>query len=182
MPHYAEPPYSPNHVPERFDKDEYLAKYPLIMTTGARHFAFFHSEHRQMPHLRALNPNPEFEIHPDTAEKYGVRHGDWCWIENHLGRVQLKANVSPVLDPSTISLDHAWWFPERAAEDTGNGCYDTYVSNSNVIIEAGCGESGFGNNCKSHMCRVYACAPEEIIGDTDMDEIVSRFAPNEELV
>ena len=182
VPHYAEPPYSPNQVPERFDKDEYLAKYPLIMTTGARHFAFFHSEHRQMPHLRALNPNPEFEIHPDTAEKYGVRHGDWCWIENHLGRVQLKANVSPVLDPSTISLDHAWWFPERAAEDTGNGCYDTYVSNANVIIEAGCGESGFGNNCKSHMCRVYACAPEEIIGDTDMDEIVSRFAPNEELV
>ena len=34
VPHYAEPPYSPNQVPERFDKDEYLAKYPLIMTHG----------------------------------------------------------------------------------------------------------------------------------------------------
>ena len=63
------------------------------------------------------------------------------------------------------------------------GSYDTYVvQRQRASSQAGCGESGFGNNCKSHMCRVYACAPEEIIGDTDMDEIVSRFAPNEELV
>ena len=91
-------------------------------------------------------------------------------------------NVSPVLDPSTISLDHAWWLPERDPEDNGNGCFDTYISNANVVIEAGCGESGFGNNCKSHMCRVYKCEPEEIIGDTDMQMISERFAMNEELV
>lgn len=88
-----------------------------------------------------------------------------------------------MLDPSTISLDHAWWFPERAAEDTGNGCYDTYVSNANVIIEAGCRrERGSATTASRTCARVYTCAPEEIIGDTDMDEIVSRFAPNEELV
>lgn len=180
VPHYAEPPYSPNQVPERFNKEEYLAKYPLIMTTGARHFAFFHSEHRQIPHLRALNPDPAFEIAPETAEKYGIKDGDWCWIENHLSRVQLKASVSPVLDPSTISLDHAWWFPERDPEDTGKGCYDTYASNANVIVEAGCGESGFGNNCKSHMCRVYKCEPDEIYYETNMAELEKRFAPVKE--
>lgn len=188
VPHYAEPPFSPNQVPDRFNKDEYLEKYPLIMTTGARHFAFLHSENRQMPHLRALNPDPIFEIHPEMAEKCGVKDGDWCWIENHLGRVQLKAVVEPILDPSTVALDHAWWFPERDAEDevteegTHLGCYGTYASNANVIVEAGCGESGFGNNCKSQMCRVYKCAPEEIYGETDMREIVAKFSPDEEMV
>ncbi|WP_165061151.1 molybdopterin-dependent oxidoreductase [Adlercreutzia sp. ZJ154] len=188
VPHYAEPPFSPYNVPARFNKEEYLEKYPLIMTTGARQWASFHSEHRQFPHLRALHPNPEFEIAPETAEKYGISDGDWCWIENHLGRIQLKANVSPILDPSTVALDHAWWFPERQGEDRLDkdgkhlGSYDTYASNPNVIVQAGCGESGFGNNCKSQMCRVYKCELDEIYGETDMREIVEKFSPNEELM
>ncbi len=186
VPWYSEPPYSPYKVPERFNKEEYLEKYPLIMTTGARQWASFHSEHRQIPHLRALHPNPEFELAPETAEKYGIKTGDWCWIENHLGRIQLKANVSPILDPSTIALDHAWWFPERNPEDELDkdgkhlGCYGTYASNANVIVEAGCGESGFGNNCKSHMCRIYKCQPDEVYCDTNMDEIVEKFSPVKE--
>lgn len=188
VPHYAEPPFSPNQVPAKFNKEEYLEKYPLIMTTGARQWPSFHSEHRQIPHLRAIHPNPEFEISPGAAEKYGISHGDWCWIENHLGRVQLKANVSPVLNDETVALDHAWWFPERDPEDKFDedgkrlGSYDTYASNPNCIIVAGCGESGFGNNCKSQMCCVYKCEPDEIYGETDMREIVERFSPNEELV
>jgi anaerobic selenocysteine-containing dehydrogenase len=188
VPHYAEPPYSPYRIPGRFDQEEYLAKYPLIMTTGARQWASFHSEHRQVPHLRALHPNPEFEISPQTAADLDIKQGEWCWIENHLGRVQLKANIQPILDPRVVSLDHAWWFPERDAEDSFDkdgkriGSYGTYASNPNVIIEAGCGESGFGNNCKSHMCKVYPCAPDEVYGETDMDEFAKRFAANEELI
>lgn len=170
VPHFAEPPVSPYSTPE------YAEEYPLIMTTGARQWASFHSEHRQIPHLRALHPDPEFEIAPATAEGLGIKQGDWCWIENHLGRVQLRANVSPVLDPRVVSLDHAWWFPERDPEDTGTGCYGTYASNPNVITQAGCGESGFGNNCKSYLCKVYKCGAGEVIAEADMSEIAERFS------
>ena len=103
-------------------------------------------------------------------------------------RAQFKANVSPILDPSTVALDHAWWFPERQGEDRFDkdgkrmGSYDTYASNANVLVQAGCGESGFGNNCKSQLCRVYKCADDEIYGETDMREIWQKFAPKEELV
>ncbi|MDR0500327.1 MAG: molybdopterin-dependent oxidoreductase [Coriobacteriales bacterium] len=188
VPHYAEPPYSPYNVPDGFNKEEYLQRYPLIMTTGARQWASFHSEHRQIPHLRALHPNPEFEISPQTAAERGIKQGDWCWIENHIGRIQLKANIQPILDSRVVSLDHAWWFPERDAKDSLDkngkrmGSYGTYASNPNVIIQAGCGESGFGNNCKSQLCQVYLCEPEEIYAQTDMAEIALRFAPNEELI
>jgi anaerobic selenocysteine-containing dehydrogenase len=187
VPHYAEPPYSPYCIPEHFDRQAYLQKHPLIMTTGARQWASFHSEHRQIPHLRALHPQPEFDIAPETAASLGIRQGDWCWVENHLGRVQLKANIQPILDARVVSLDHAWWFPERAPEDSFDkdgkrlGCFGTYASNPNVIIEAGCGESGFGNNCKSHMCRVYPCAADEVYAEADLRELARRFAMNRRL-
>lgn len=187
LPIYSEPPFSPYHLPELIEEEDpdYREQFPLIMTTGARQWASFHSEHRQIPHLRALHPEPEIEMHPETAEKLGIKTGDWCWVENHLGRVQLKARIEPILDPQVVALDHAWWFPERDAADAYDedgkhlGHYGTYASNPNVIIQAGCGKSGFGNNCKSQLCRVEKCAPEEVYADVDMEAFAERFAPKE---
>ncbi|MDR2108778.1 MAG: molybdopterin-dependent oxidoreductase, partial [Coriobacteriales bacterium] len=149
VPHFAEPPISPYSDPE------YAKDYPLILTTGARQWASFHSEHRQIPHLRALHPDPSIEIHPKTAEPLGVREGDWVIVENSLGKIRMKAVLTAALDERVVSCDHAWWFPEKDPEDKGGGCYGTYESNANVLIKAGCGESGFGNNCKCTMCRIY---------------------------
>ena len=155
VPVYGEPPYGPIGSPELMEE------YPFILTTGARQWASFHSEHRQIPHLRALHPWPEFIIHPEPAAELGIRTGDWCYLENHLGKIKMKANVSPETDPQVINCDHGWWFPEREPEDTGNGCYDAYISNPNVIIESGCGMSGFGNNVKCMVCKVYKVPDEE---------------------
>lgn len=155
VPVYGEPPYGPIGSPELMEE------YPFILTTGARQWASFHSEHRQIPHLRAIHPWPEFIIHPDAAAENDIHTGDWCYLENHLGKIKMRAKVSPEVDPRVISCDHAWWFPERDAEDHGDGCYETYVSNANVLIEAGCGESGFGNNVKCMVCKVYRVPEEE---------------------
>ena len=79
LPYFREPAYSPYSQPE-------LAKeYPLILTTGARTYASFHSEHRQMKSLRQINDQPEFELHPDTAAELGLKDGDWCIIETPFG-------------------------------------------------------------------------------------------------
>ena len=61
MAHYEEPPFTPVTQPDK------LEKYPLILSTGRRSAVFFHSEHRNIPWLRALDPDPVVEIHPDTA-------------------------------------------------------------------------------------------------------------------
>ena len=47
------------------------------MMTGRRVGVMFHSEHRQIPWLREINPDPTIEIHPDTAKKYGIEDGNW---------------------------------------------------------------------------------------------------------
>ncbi|MGB3912316.1 MAG: molybdopterin-dependent oxidoreductase, partial [Thermacetogeniaceae bacterium] len=52
LPYYEEPPYSPCSTPE-------LAKeYPLILTSGARSWVYFHSEQRQIRNLREIHPDP----------------------------------------------------------------------------------------------------------------------------
>lgn len=61
LPYFEEPPMSPYSQPELYKE------YPLVLTTGARHYESFHSEHRQMSRLRSRLPQPLFEIHPDKA-------------------------------------------------------------------------------------------------------------------
>ena len=67
-------------------KDE----YPFCLTTGARTYCFFHSEHRQVPVLRELNPNPLIEINPEDAARLGVADGQWVEASNPLGSARLK--------------------------------------------------------------------------------------------
>jgi anaerobic selenocysteine-containing dehydrogenase len=149
LPTFEEPPASPYSTPE-------LAKeYPFILTTGARHYSYFHSEHRQIPRLRAMHPDPTFEINPEAARAIDVKEGDWCWLESPTGRAQYKAVVTPIIDPRVIECDHAWWFPERDPEDKGSGCFDTYKSNINVALPDICGKSGYGCVAKSYLCKVY---------------------------
>ena len=78
---YEEPPESPVSAPELAEK------YPLVLTTGARPWGFFHSEHRQSPSMRRLHPDPTVLIHPETAAAYGIADGDWVTIENNFGLV-----------------------------------------------------------------------------------------------
>jgi anaerobic selenocysteine-containing dehydrogenase len=80
LPHYEEPIESPQSTPDLWQK------YPLILITGRRSGVFFHSEHRQIPWLREINPDPTVEIHPDTASALGIQDGEWVYIEGVRGR------------------------------------------------------------------------------------------------
>lgn len=69
LPYYEEPQQSPVSTPELMDE------YPFVLTTGARTYAYFHSEGKQIPLLRELNPDPLLEIHPKDAAKLGIADG-----------------------------------------------------------------------------------------------------------
>ncbi|HKN11534.1 MAG TPA: molybdopterin-dependent oxidoreductase, partial [Pseudomonadota bacterium] len=75
LPSYEEPPESP------ISRPEVAEDYPLVLTTGARIPYFFNSEHRQIENLRKAHRDPTAEIHPETAARYGIKKGDWMWIE-----------------------------------------------------------------------------------------------------
>ena len=82
------------------------------MITGRRVGVMFHSEHRMIPWLREINPDPPIEIHPETAAKYGIKDGDWVLIEGTMGKAKRKAKITPLTHPEIVVCQHGWWIPE----------------------------------------------------------------------
>jgi len=148
LPYYEEPPYSPYSTPQ-------LAKeYPLILTSGARSWSYFHSEQRQVPTLRALHPEPKVEIHPQTAENLGIHDGDLVYIENMFGKCKMRAKITPIVDPRVVQADHGWWFPEKKADEPD--LYGVWEANINTLVPHKLiGKLGFGAPFKCMICKVY---------------------------
>ncbi|MBI5238691.1 MAG: molybdopterin-dependent oxidoreductase [Deltaproteobacteria bacterium] len=122
LPVFKEPPESPISAPE-------VAKeFPHILITGARTAEFFHSEHRQIWSLRRLHPEPHAEMHPKTANAYGVKSEDWVRITSPRGSIRMKALVTEDIHPDVISVEHGWWFPEKEGP-----LYGVFDSNANVL-------------------------------------------------
>lgn len=145
LPYFEEPAPGPGATPELMEE------YPLVLTTGKRVWSMFHSEHRNIPRLRAMRPDPLVEMHPDTAEKYGLSQGDWVWVENQLGRAKRRVAVTPVLDPRIVSTDHGWWLPEADPENL----YDVKDYAINNLVPWVPGKSGFGSNYKTTLVKIY---------------------------
>jgi anaerobic selenocysteine-containing dehydrogenase len=148
LPHYEEPPFTPVSRPD-------LAKeYPLILSTGRRSFAYFNAEHRMIPWLRELDPDPIVEIHPDTAKSLGIENGEWVWVENWLAKQQFKAKVTIAVLPQMVMVPHGWWFPEEDGAEPS--LFGAWRSNINQLIPMGSqGEDGLGTPVKNLLCRVY---------------------------
>jgi len=148
LPYFEEPPESPVSTPE-------IAKeYPLVLTTGARMRGLFHSEHRQIPWLRHLHPDPITEIHQETAKKLGIKDGDWIYIESRYGKCKQRARLTQGIHPGVIHSQHAWWFPEKPGPEPS--LFGVWESNINLLLPSGwTGRSGLGYPFKNQMCRVY---------------------------
>jgi anaerobic selenocysteine-containing dehydrogenase len=149
LPTFIEPPESP------FSTPALLKDYPFILITGCRTIEYYHSSGRQISPLRERIPDPVVEIHPDTAGKEHIAHGDWVWIETPQirgERVRLKAMLTTKLDPRMVHAQHGWWFPEKPAPE--HGCFD---SNIDVVLsddpprESICGSVP----TRGTLCRIY---------------------------
>ena len=146
LPVYREPALSPLSAPD------VARDFPLILTTGAKVAAYFHSEGRQLGSLRRRNPDPLVEIHPETAAAQGIGDGDWVWIESPEGRVQMRARLDDGLAPDVVCAQHGWWFPEEGPPD-----YGWKRSNANQLFGDLSGydpETG-AEALRCSLCRVY---------------------------
>jgi anaerobic selenocysteine-containing dehydrogenase len=147
LPRYREIPESP------VSKPEMAKEYPYILTTGARCPVFFHSEHRMIPWLREIHPDPIVEIHPRTAEKHGIKEGDWVFIESPRGRIKQRAKLTTGIDPRIVAAQHGWWFPEVKTPDHG---WDK--SNINILTDndpAGYDVAMGSTNLRVLLCKIY---------------------------
>jgi anaerobic selenocysteine-containing dehydrogenase len=144
LPFFDEPSPGPGSTPELMDE------YPFVLTTGARNWSMFHSEHRNIPRLRALHPDPTIQVHPEVLAELGIADGAWVKVENHVGSCKARAQSTPVVDKRLLHIDHGWWLPEADPENL----FDIFDVAVNNLIEWGCGKSGCGANYKCTICKL----------------------------
>ncbi len=148
LPYFEEPPESPISTPELWNE------YPLILMAGRRSPVFFHSEHRMIPWLREIDPDPIVEIHPKTAKELGIIDGEWVYIENKRGRVKAKAQVTLVTHPRVVTCCHGWWLPETEGKEPY--LFGIWEYNINNLVPMGTqSRSGYGGaTYRNGLCRL----------------------------
>ena len=82
--------------------------YPYRLITGARHDAFDHSQHRNIPELRKLCPHPEAEIPAEIASRLKLESGDFIKVKTEWGRMSIRSNIVHGMNPNTVSIPHGW--------------------------------------------------------------------------
>lgn len=154
LPEMIEPVHSPYSTPDEYEE------YPVVLTTGARNWSLFHSEHRQVPRLRAMHPNPIVRINSRLAERFSVRDGDWVWLRNQYGRCKRQIIVDEGMMDGVASADHGWWMPELGGSEE-EGLFGAFEYNCNMLFKFNPGDSGFGCDYKCMLCTIDKCTAEE---------------------
>ena len=148
LPYYAENELTPVSAPEL------LKEYPLNLITGGRHIAYFHSNNRQIPWCRELEPMPRLEIHPETAHMLDIKENDWVWIETPKSedRVKMPVRLTMAVRPDVVHAPSHWWFPEVKTPE-----HDCFKSSINLVLSNDGPYdpiSGASNN-RGVLCKVY---------------------------
>jgi anaerobic selenocysteine-containing dehydrogenase len=149
LPKYVEVPESP------ISKPDLVQKYPYIFNAGLRTPTFFHAAGRMIPWLREIRPDPIAEIHPETAQRHGIKDGQWIAIESPRGRIKQRAKIYDGIDPQVITSEHGWWFPE--IKDPGHG-WD--ISNANILTDNAfetCDPNMGSTNLRVCLCNIAPC-------------------------
>ena len=150
LPYYEAPRFYPEGSQSTPEMNE---KYPILLTTGARNWASFHSEHRQSRTLREIKTYPIVQINPELAEARGIAEGDWVEIYNPWGKCYEKAKITPIVKPHVVMADHGWWYPEESMEEPNIG--GVWKSNINTLIPNNeIGPTGFGAPYKNIICNI----------------------------
>ena len=102
IPEYLEPYQSPRRTPDLYQK------YPLILISGSRVQEYTHTQLRDVPALRASNPEPLAEMHPVTAKQYGLTEGRMIQVETKSSVIKLRLHTSKNLAPGVVSIPHGW--------------------------------------------------------------------------
>jgi assimilatory nitrate reductase catalytic subunit len=96
-------------VAHRAPAEEPDAEFPLYLTTG-RVLAQYQSgtQTRRVAELTQIAPAATLQLHPATARRHGVAHGDAVTVTTRRGDATLVANVSAAIREDTVFVPFHW--------------------------------------------------------------------------
>ena len=126
-----------------------------MLTTGARTYCYFHSEGKQIPYLREMNPDPLIEINPqDAGEATAWPTASGCEVSNPFGTCVLKAKVSQIGHSRGVVHGPARLLVPREGRRRAARSTSVWRSNINELIpHKYIGELGFGAPFKCILCK-----------------------------
>ncbi len=124
LPEWRPPPESPASTPEL------IARYPLVFTDAHTSEVYNAGWLRNMPYLRAIQPDPWVHIHPETARARGIGDGDWVVVESPHGRIKSRAVFLPGIRPDTVMGLQGWW---QGCAELGLSAYPDGSANTNNL-------------------------------------------------
>ena len=102
LPVHLESPESPLGDPELFKE------YPIVATSGGRRVTKMGSQFDDLPGFQHRDPEPQMDIHPDTAKANGIHDGDKVLVESRRGSIKIKAKVTEDIGPGVVHIPHGW--------------------------------------------------------------------------
>jgi anaerobic selenocysteine-containing dehydrogenase len=104
LPVFREPAESPVASPELMEA------FPLVLTTGGRNLVYYHSSHRNIESLHRKSPDPELQIHPDTAKALDMEEGEWVFLVSPRGKIEIKIRYYEDIHPKVVHSPHGYWY------------------------------------------------------------------------
>jgi anaerobic selenocysteine-containing dehydrogenase len=150
LPYYKATPLSHERSPE------ISKEYPLILINGSRSRHYMHAQWREVESVRRLHPDPEVQIHPETAARFGIEDGDWIWIETPKGRIRQRCKYFTGIKPQVVHAEGQWWYPESPGQEPF--LYGIWISNMNVVLDddpENCNEVTGGWPQRHTLCRIF---------------------------
>jgi anaerobic selenocysteine-containing dehydrogenase len=148
LPEYVEPALSPVSQPA------IAVAYPLVLT-NAKITTFVHSQQRALPSLRKAAPHPGADIHPETANRYGIKNKEWMVVESPRGAIRVKARVTTNILPGVVCVQHGWWQACKQLELPGYDPYQASGANPATLIGTEFADPVSGSlPHRSYLCRV----------------------------
>ncbi|GAU70509.1 formate dehydrogenase alpha subunit [Streptomyces sp. NBRC 110611] len=117
--HLASCPYLPPG--EQADDD-----YPLIMVTGRRLTHYNSGSMTRRTANLLLDSTDRLDLHPDDADRYGLREGDPVTVESRHGQARLLTRVSRAVSPGQVFC--AFHFPSSGVNRLTSDHADTVTS------------------------------------------------------
>ncbi len=150
LPDYVAP------APEAKMTDELSKAYPLILTS-AKSPQYLHSQMRNIAALRRRRPDPQLELHPETAASRDIHEDQWVTISTPHGQMRARARLSPKLDRRVVSASHGWWQGCKSLSLPGYENSGEISANLNAAISGDMADPiGGSMPLKSYICQIEA--------------------------
>ena len=104
------------YIPPAEEPDE---EYPLVLTTGRVIYHYLSgNQTRRVSFLNEEAPYPWVEMHEQTANRLGIKDGDWVTVRTRRGEMTVPALVVRSIRPDTLFIPYHYGHTQAANQLT----------------------------------------------------------------